>query len=183
MNVHALGVDCLCFSLHKATWRCPRGGMANEQFRLFYFPKNMNKNLIKFIFLLSYSTFFVQSINAVTSPDFIAYSKEGTALKFRIKNESTKVCALYGEHENKKVMVTSSGAVYRDYYYTCCEEIGEHLTIPEIVNGYTVTSIDNWAFYGRTITSITIPQTIAYIGEYNQEIKGVTNVEVIPVSA
>ena len=33
------------------------------------------------------------------------------------------------------------------------------------------------------LTSVTIPNSVTSIGEYNQEIKGVTNVEIIPVSA
>ena len=33
------------------------------------------------------------------------------------------------------------------------------------------------------LTSVSIPNSVTRIGEYNQEIKGVTNVEIIPVSA
>ena len=72
---------------------------------------------------------------------------------------------------------------------------------------YSVTSIGNEAFYWcsklsavtlssslKTIgncafeecsglTSVTIPNSVTSIGEYNQEIKGETNVEIIPVIA
>ena len=49
---------------------------------------------------------------------------------------------------------------------------------------YSVTAIDSYSFFTNlTLTSVTIPSTVTTIGEYNQEIKGVTNVEVIPVSA
>ena len=34
-----------------------------------------------------------------------------------------------------------------------------------------------------SLTSVTIPNSVTSIGEYNQEIKGKTNVEIIPVSA
>lgn len=34
-----------------------------------------------------------------------------------------------------------------------------------------------------SLTTITIPNSVTTIGEYNQEIKGKTNVEIIPVSA
>ena len=35
----------------------------------------------------------------------------------------------------------------------------------------------------RGLTSVIIPNSVTSIGEYNQEIKGETNVEIIPVSA
>ena len=48
---------------------------------------------------------------------------------------------------------------------------------------YSVTSIGSYAFISCWgLTSITIPNSVTSIGEYNQEIKGETNVEIIPVS-
>ena len=48
----------------------------------------------------------------------------------------------------------------------------------------SVTSIGSSAFsYCTSLTSVTIPNSVTCIGEYNQEIKGETNVEIIPVSA
>ena len=47
----------------------------------------------------------------------------------------------------------------------------------------SVTTIDGSAFCGCTgLTSVTIPNSVTTIGEYNQEIKGETNVVVIPVN-
>ena len=53
------------------------------------------------------------------------------------------------------------------------------ITIPNsltTLNSYTFA----WCIH---LTSITIPNSVTCIGEYNQEIKGKTNVEIIPVSA
>ena len=56
------------------------------------------------------------------------------------------------------------------------------LTSVTIGNG--VKTIGDDAFYGCiSLTSITIPESVTTIGEYNQEIKGETNVEIIPVIA
>ena len=56
------------------------------------------------------------------------------------------------------------------------------LTSIDIPN--TVTTIGEYAFYDcKGLTSVTIPGSVTKIGEYNQEIKGKTNVEIIPVSA
>ena len=53
------------------------------------------------------------------------------------------------------------------------------VTIPN-----SVTSIGDFAFYGCSgLTSVTIPNSVTTIGEYNQEIKGETNVVIIPVIA
>ena len=62
-----------------------------------------------------------------------------------------------------------------------------NVSIPKSVSyyykSYAVTRIGNFAFNGRSgLTSITIPNSVTSIGEYNQEIKGETNVEIIPVS-
>lgn len=55
------------------------------------------------------------------------------------------------------------------------------LTSVKIANG--VTTIEESAFVGCRLDNITIPNSVTSLGEYNQEIKGKTNVEIIPVSA
>ena len=53
------------------------------------------------------------------------------------------------------------------------------ITIPN-----NVTTIADYTFHGcEKLENVTIPNSVTSIGEYNQEIKGVTNVEIIPVSA
>ena len=70
--------------------------------------------------------------------------------------------------------VTSIGV----YAFSHCSGLTS-VTIPN-----SVTAIGDNAFsYCSGLTSITIPNSVTSIGEYNQEIKGKTNVEIIPVSA
>ena len=56
--------------------------------------------------------------------------------------------------------------------------------LTSVTIGNSVTSIGDYAFTGcSALISVTIPNSVTSIGEYNQEIKGKTNVEIIPVSA
>ena len=56
--------------------------------------------------------------------------------------------------------------------------------LASVIINDNVTSIEIGAFSGcSNLTAITIPDRVVSIGEYNQEIKGETNVEIIPVIA
>ena len=56
--------------------------------------------------------------------------------------------------------------------------------VSDLVIPRGVASIADNAFHGcPNIKTVTIPSSVTHIGEYNQEIKGETNVEIIPVSA
>ena len=62
------------------------------------------------------------------------------------------------------------------------------VTVPATVSynskTYKVTAVGRSAFVECSgLTSVSLPSTITSIGEYNQEIAGKTNVEIIPVSA
>ena len=73
-----------------------------------------------------------------------------------------------------ELTVTSIG----DRAFDDCSNLTS-VTIPE-----SVTSIGDKAFWKcSNLTSVNIPEGVTTIGEYNQEIKGETNVEIIPVSA
>ena len=62
--------------------------------------------------------------------------------------------------------------------------LGECTGLTSITIPNSVTAIGRSAFSGCTgLTNMIIPNSVTYVGEYNQEIKGETNVEIIPVSA
>ena len=72
----------------------------------------------------------------------------------------------------------SNPLYYAEHLFLNGEEI-RHLVIPGGVE-----SISNCAFYNcKSLASVMIPNSVTSIGEYNQEIKGETNVEIIPVIA
>ena len=98
--------------------------------------------------------------------------------------ESIGENAFSGCNNLTSVTLNSNAVVSKAYTYSNNFKsiFGEQVT--EYVIGDAVTAIGNSAFYGCSgLTSVTIPDNVTNIGEYNQEIKGKTNVEIIPVSA
>ena len=76
-------------------------------------------------------------------------------------------------YEGSTYIVTTIGAIA---FYSCQEL--QSVSIPN-----SVTLISDEAFGASGIKSIDIPESVTTIGEYNQEIMGKTNVEIIPVIA
>ena len=82
----------------------------------------------------------------------------------------------------------SLSGIYASFSGVTAENTSKSITIPSTISyqglEYEVTSIRSSAFFGnKTVERIVVPNSIISIGEYNQEIKGKTNVEIIPVSA
>ena len=100
---------------------------------------------------------------------FTAKTVEGVTMTFKVTSEANKECQVGDDEPNSaSVAKSTAGAV----------------TIPSNVNGYSVKSLGNKAFFEcSNITTLIIPNSITSIGEYNQEIMGKTNVEIIPVIA
>ncbi|MBQ7451998.1 MAG: leucine-rich repeat domain-containing protein [Prevotella sp.] len=76
------------------------------------------------------------------------------------------------------IFIPSSVISIGEYAFSRCSGLTS-VTMPD-----SVTTIGNGAFQGCTgLTSVTISGNNITIGEYNQEIMGKTNVEIIPVIA
>ena len=122
--------------------------------------------------LCSLSTF----LHAANDDIFTAKTVEGVEMRFKIISKALKTCQVDALDDMNYNLIDYDPAIDRNTTGS--------VTIPETVNGYSVTSIGNSAFSScERITTITIPNSVTNIGEYNQEIKGETNVEIIPVIA
>ena len=82
---------------------------------------------------------------------FTANTPEGVEMTFKVISESEKTCMVGDESDEFTSPFPS------DY--------NGGVTIPSIVNGYTVTRVGKWAFSWRSgLTSVTIPETVTSIG-------------------
>ena len=107
-----------------------------------------------------------------------------SAHDIEVKNADGKTIYYNFINNHTELAVTYRGSSSSDY----SNEYTGNVVIPESVTynekTYSVTSIGSQVFEGCTgLTSVTIPNSVTSIGEYNQEIMGKTNVEIIPVSA
>ena len=86
--------------------------------------------------------------------------------------------AFWGCSSLTSVTIPNSVASIGNSAFWGCSSLTS-VTIPN-----SVTSIGAHTFYGcSSLTSVNMGNSVTSIGEYNQEIKGETNVEIIPVSA
>ena len=60
---------------------------------------------------------------------------------------------------------------------TCTDDVKKDIVIPTDLDGCPVTTVDSWAFSGRSITSITIPNSITNIKE--SAFKGISGLQVV----
>ena len=101
-----------------------------------------------------------------------------------VKNADGKTIYYNYINNGTELEVTFRGDRYDSY----SKEYQGNVAIPEEVTYMNrtrkVTSIGDLAFYNCSgLTSVTIGSGVTTIGEYNQEIMGKTNVEIIPVIA
>ncbi len=101
--------------------------------------------------LSSSTTFTVTEEPIYPNGTMISKSTEGIGVTYKVLDKEKKTCEVYGTSEDNAISSGAAGA----------------LTIPGTVNGYTVIGISDYAFKGhRGITSISLPNTLEYIGEY-----------------
>lgn len=95
-------------------------------------------------FILSLSPLFVWGADGDT---FTAQTAEGVEMTFKVISEKNKTCQV-GDGNNPSI-----------------QSFGETVTIPSQANGYSVISIDAYAFSNCSgLTGITIPQSVISIG-------------------
>ena len=98
------------------------------------------KNVLFLLALLSCATMWGKD-----GDTFVAKSIEGVDITFSVISEAENTCKVAGfDHQHKEGV----------------------LTVPESVNGYTVTAIGGWALYGSKKSAFYLPNTIKTIEGY-----------------
>ena len=128
--------------------------------------------------------------NSVTSIGYNAFSGCTGLTSIEIPNSVTSIKdrAFSGCSSLTSIVVSIDNSIY-DSRNDCNAIINSNTN--ELIVGCnntiipnSVTSIGDYAFYRCSgLKTISIPNSVTSIGEYNQEIKGETNVEIIPVIA
>ena len=86
---------------------------------------------------------------------FTAKTVEGVKMKFKVLDEDTKTCQVYGTYD----MDNYYGNPAIEQYYS------GSVTIPSKAMGYQVVGISDYAFTACSLSSITIPASVTSIGE------------------
>ena len=95
--------------------------------------------------------------------EFTATTVEGVEMTFEVIYEDDKTCSV-GYNGNRAILTSTTGT----------------LTIPSSANGYSVTKINEKAFFGCSgLTSVTIPNSVTSIGQSAfRECTGLTSVTI-----
>lgn len=80
--------------------------------------------------------------------------------EYEVKQDGTAKITAYKGDEGDETS-TRLNKKDKEFEYTKTEII-----IPETLDGYVVTEIGDYAFYGVTVTDLTIPDTVEIIGDY-----------------
>ena len=110
------------------------------------------KNKLIYIILTLCLAIDVWGQGEESAVEFTALTEEGVNMLFTVIDDELKTCMVGSESETPMTAI--------DQLYDGA------ITIPETVEGYTVTKIAGRAFQGCEITDVTIPASINAIGDY-----------------
>ena len=91
---------------------------------------------------------------------FTAETVEGALLTYTVISESEKTCMVGAEYVEYPTLMTRANRIRK----TIDHQPSGDITIPEVVNGYTVIRIESFAFEDTGITSVVIPNSVETIG-------------------